>query len=188
MSKTLTFICLLIVSRLATANGAEFMHCYNFGCKSVAPVSFSEQQWQTLADIFSRPALSAWLEKQQIREAIALMEGFSGALTGTHQDKAGNYPGREIPGQQDCIDESTNTFQYLAALEQRDWLKWHKVEGKQQRSSLLIFRHWTAVIRELPSNDLYAVDSWYRDNGEKPFVQRLADWQYRDDFPSGLNP
>ncbi len=188
MIKPLIFICLLTVARLAFANTAEFMHCYDFGCKSVQPVTYSDQQWQTLGEIFSRPALSAWLEKQQIRQAIALMEEFSGAQAGTHLDKAGNYPGREIPGQQDCIDESTNTFQYLAALEKRDWLRWHKVEGKQRRASLLIFRHWTAVIRELPSNELYAVDSWYRDNGEKPFVQKLAEWRYRDDFPPGLNP
>ncbi len=188
MIRPLTFLCLLTLTRLASANSAEFMHCYDFGCKSVAPVNYSEQQWQALAEIFSRPALSAWLEKQQIREAIALMERFSGALAGTDQDKAGNYPGEEIPGQQDCIDESTNTMQYLAALEQRNWLQWHKVEGKQRRTTLLIFMHWTAVIRELPSNELYAVDSWYRDNGEKPFVQRLADWQYRDEFPISLNP
>ncbi len=49
--------------------------------------------------------------------AVAEMESISGKMSGTHHDKAGNYPGYDIIRQMDCIDESTNTFQCLLALE-----------------------------------------------------------------------
>ena len=188
MIRSLILFSLLSLGKPVLANNADFMHCYDFGCKSVQPVSFSPVQWQSLGEIFARPALSPWLEKQQIRAAVALMERFSGSQVGTERDKGGNYPGTDISHQQDCIDESTNTLQYLLALEQRDWLRWHEVEGKQRRVSWLIFIHWTAVIRDVHNDELYAVDSWYLDNGAKPYVQKLDDWRYRSAFPVALNP
>ena len=188
MIRALILLSLVSLGKPVLANTADFMHCYDFGCKSVQPVSFSPAQWQSLGEIFARPALSAWLEKQQIRAAVGLMEGYAGAQVGSDQDKGGNYPGADIHHQQDCIDESTNTYQYLLALEQRDWLRWHKVEGKQRRFTWLIFEHWSAVIRDIQSNELYVVDSWYLDNGEKPFVQKLDDWRYKNAFPVALNP
>ena len=141
MIRSLILFSLLSLGKPVLANNADFMHCYDFGCKSVLPVSFA------------RPELSPWLEKQQIRAAVALMERFSGSQAGTERDKGGNYPGTDISHQQDCIDESTNTFQYLLALEQRDWLRWHEVEGKQRRVSWLIFIHWTAVIRDVHNDE-----------------------------------
>ena len=163
------------------------MHCYNFSCKSTQFIRFSEQQWASIRDIFRYPALSAWLEKQRIRLAIALMETYSGDLVGTHQDKGGNYPGEEWPNQLDCIDESTNTLQYLHALAERNLLLWHEVAGKKRRIVWFV-SHWTALIREKANQQLYAVDSWYRDNGEPPYIQALADWQRDRSFTETLNP
>ena len=115
------------------------------------------------------------------------MEKISGELTDTHLDKGGNYPGSDIPGQMDCIDESTNTFQYLAALQEFDLMQWHQVDLKQRRI-VWFATHWTASIREIESGQRFAVDSWYRDNGELPYIQPIADWQRKRDFPSDLNP
>ncbi len=115
------------------------------------------------------------------------MEFFSGAISGTEKDKAGNYHEKEPLYQLDCIDESTNTMQYLNALEQKGWLHWHRVGGKQRRIRF-IWAHWTAVIEQLDNGEKYAVDSWYRDNGEPPYVQRLTEWQRRSRFPENLNP
>lgn len=165
----------------------EFVHCFDFGCKSYKSLSFSRHQWDNISMIFSKPALSAWLEKQQIRQAIALMEHYSGDISGTSQDKAGNYPGMDLPKQQDCIDESTNTLQFLRALESRRLLSWHKVIGKKRRI-VWIATHWTAVIAELDSGQQFAVDSWYRDNGQAPFIQPIKAWQRRASFDDLLNP
>lgn len=165
----------------------EFVHCFDFGCKSRRGMDFSADQWQHLGDLFTRPARDAAEEKQRIRTAIALMERFAGALTGTDADRGGNYPGVDLPRQQDCIDESTNTLQYLNALERRGWLTFHRVDLKQRRIVWFI-DHWTATIREIASGERYAVDSWFRDNGEPPYLQRLEDWKRGRDFPEALNP
>ena len=76
-------------------------------------------------------------------QAIALMERISGELSGTFRDKGGNYPGYDIDQQMDCIDESTNTFQYLSALEELNLLKWHRVDNKQRRIYWFIATHWS---------------------------------------------
>ena len=75
----------------------------------------------------------------------------------------------------DCIDESTNTFQYLLALQELDLLRWHRVDQKYRRI-VWFATHWTASIRETDSGRVIAVDSWYRDNGELPYLQPLNDW------------
>lgn len=171
----------------STVESGEFVHCYNFGCKSTENIDFSVQQWQRISELFGAPALSPWLEKQQIRHAVALMESFSGQLAGTADDRGGNYTGENLPRQQDCIDESTNTFQYLHALQKRGLLHWHDVAGKKRRI-VWFFTHWAAVIRDKISDQLFAVDSWYRDNGEPPYIQPLADWRWKKAFPNSLNP
>jgi hypothetical protein len=145
-----------------------------------------EAHWQQIRDLFADVGDSD-AEKQAIRRAVALMERISGELSGTHLDKGGNYPGSDIPRQMDCIDESTNTFQYLSALQELELLKWHSVDLKQRRMVWFI-THWTATIREIDSGRIYAVDSWYRDNGELPYLQPLPDWMRKRDFPSDFNP
>lgn len=164
-----------------------FMHCYDFGCKSTQELHFSEKHWHQIRAIFNPGKLGREQEKQAIRRAVALMERISGELSGTHLDKAGNYPGYDLARQMDCIDESTNTFQYLLALEELKLLKWHRVEQKQRRI-VWFATHWTATISEIDSNARFAVDSWYRDNGEMPYLQPLDDWRRKREFPAAYNP
>ncbi len=164
-----------------------FIHCYDFGCKSNQEIYYSKQQWVAIKKLFNAEDLTPDQEKQAIRKAIAMMESFSGEIVGTSLDKGGNYPGYEIIKQMDCIDESTNTFQYLNALKYFDLLKWHKVEPKKRRTRWF-FDHWTAVISENSTNQNFAVDSWYRDNGEPPYIQLLEDWQVKKPFPERYNP
>ena len=113
---------------------------------------------------------------------------FSGRLAGTDVDVGGNYPGYDdFVRQMDCIDESTNTFQYLSALEELDLLRWHRT-GLKQRRIVWFATHWTATIAEVDSGQLFAVDSWYLDNGELPYLQPIADWRRKRDFPASYNP
>jgi hypothetical protein len=180
---------ILLLYALSTPLAAApiFVHCYDFGCKSTQELRFNDAHWRDIKAIFKQSQLDPDEEKQAIRRAVALMERISGDLSGTHLDKAGNYPGYDLAGQMDCIDESTNTFQYLLALEQMNLLNWHRV-GLKQRRIVWFVTHWTATITEIGSNDSYAVDSWYRDNGELPFIQPLADWKRKRDFAPDFNP
>ena len=176
---------LLLCSPVSAA--PYFVHCYDFGCKSWMELHYGDEQWRTIRAIMQRGNIDAGAEKQAIRRAVAAMERFSGAIAGTDLDKAGNYPGSDLPGQMDCIDESTNTFQYLSALDELGLLKYHRVDIKQRRMVWFI-THWTATISELDGGRRFAVDSWYRDNGELPYIQPIEDWQRKRDFPADYNP
>lgn len=177
---------LLIVTTPAVAT-PYFVQCYDFGCKTTRELHYSESHWNQIRAIFSTGVVDGDTEKQAIRRAIATMERISGELSITHLDKGGNWPGSDILGQMDCIDESTNTLQYLRALEELKLLKWHRVDRKYRRIVWLM-THWTAAITEIGSQARFAVDSWYRDNGELPYIQPLEDWQRKLDFPSAYNP
>ena len=164
-----------------------FVQCFDFGCKTTQELHYSAQDWDEIKAIFTPASVDSAAEKQAIRKAVAAMERISGELSGTYRDKGGNYPGSDIIRQMDCIDESTNTFQYLVALEELNLLKWHRVDPKQRRI-VWFFTHWTATITEIDSEKRFVVDSWYRDNGELPYIQPLADWQRKRDFPVAYNP
>lgn len=182
------FLLLLLSVPAAVAFAAPyFVQCYDFGCKSTQELHFEPADWTEIRALFDDGVVDSETERQAIRRAVALMERISGELSGTHLDKAGNYPGYDLARQMDCIDESTNTYQYLLALQQLDLLKWHEVYPKQRRI-VWFATHWTASISEIGSEQVYAVDSWYRDNGEMPYIQPLEDWRRKRDFPVAYNP
>ena len=184
--KSVLLLIVLFYSLQALAE-PDFVHCYDFGCKSRQEINYQPRHWDELRTIFAGKQFDSSQEKQAIRKAIALMERISGELVGTSLDKGGNYPGYDIEKQQDCIDESTNTYQYLKSLENLDLLKWHRVAPKKRRI-VWFATHWTAVIADNQTDQLFAVDSWYRDNGEPPYIQKLEDWEDKEDFPFEYNP
>jgi hypothetical protein len=155
--------------------------CYGFECGTRQDVQLSSAQWSEIRGLFMPDASSAEHERNILRAAIAKMEDFTGALTGS-ADLGGNVAGSGLPKQMDCIDESTNTTAYINLLQQNDLLIWHDVAERRRRSKWIIDVHWTAVIREKSSGQYYAVDSWYLDNGKPPYIQRLEDWQAKKDF------
>ena len=100
-----------------------FVQCFDFGCKSTQELHYSARDWDEIRALFTPASVDSDTEKQAIRKAVATMERISGEISGTFRDKGGNYPGYDIIRQMDCIDESTNTFQYLVALEELKLLK-----------------------------------------------------------------
>jgi len=124
-------------------------------------------------------------ERQQLRQAIALLERETGAITGTWRDLGGNVAGAGQPGQLDCIAESKNTTTYLQLISDAGLLKWHVVEDRQKRNPLIFNVHWAAIIRDTRDDRRYAVDSWFLDNGEPPYVQPLEDWKSGRRFERG---
>jgi hypothetical protein len=78
----------------------------------------------------------------------------------------------------DCIDESINTTTYLRMLEREQLLRWHTVEDRATRGWFIRgWPHTTAVIRDRKTGELYAVDSWFEDNGEPPHIVPLDKWK-----------
>jgi len=172
-----TITALLIGIPVAVHAAPSFTVCYGFECGRQQQVSLTPSQWQGIRAIFTPPAADAGLERALIRRAIAQMETLAGASTGTWMDKGGNTAGSGQPKQMDCIDESTNTTTYLSLIQQDGLLQWHEVAERARRAKWILDVHWTAVIREKASGHFYAVDSWFLDNGEPPYIQRLEDWK-----------
>lgn len=155
----------------------RFTMCYHGTCADIAEVHLAKPQWQAIRALFT-PESTPAEERAAIRQAIAQLETMVGQLTGTEVDKAGTFEHLGEPGQLDCIDESTNTSFYLQMMANDRLLHWHSVEDRVTRGFFLFgWPHTTAVIRDTRSNERYAVDSWFLDNGQPPYILPLSQWE-----------
>jgi len=156
----------------------NFSICLHNTCRDIAFVSLSPQQWQQVTRLFTPAADSASQERVYIQQAIALLESFTGQQTLTHLDKAKNDLSKGIKGQLDCIDEATNTTIYLRLIAEAGLLKWHQQASRMTRG---IFSgnapHTTATLIETETQQRFAVDSWFKDNGQPPYIMPLAEWK-----------
>lgn len=156
--------------------------CYDYSCKSESQIDLTGVEWQQINQLFQQIIQTPQAERQTIAKAVALMEQLSGKVIGTYNDKARNA-GVGERGQMDCIDESRNTAAYIRLFEKKGWLKWHQIQGRVMRSHFFFDIHWTAVIKEKQSHQLYAVDSWFRANGKEPIILKLKDWKAKKEKP-----
>lgn len=156
---------------------SRFSICYHGTCEDVTEVQLNDEQWHSIQLQFADNH-SPQQERENIRRAIARMESMVGKITGTHVDKAMTLPHLGEEGQLDCIDESINTTFYLMMMANDGLLRWHEVETRKTRGFFLFgWPHTTAVIRERQSGRKFAVDSWFLDNGEPPYILPLEQWQ-----------
>lgn len=156
----------------------NFSLCYDHHCAALDTLSLAPQEWQSVSRLFARQSSNPAVERKQIAQAIARLEQISGGHTGTANDKGGDLKGLGQDGQMDCIDESINTTTYLRMLEGSGLMRWHTVEDRATRGWFLQgWPHTTAVIRDKRSGQLYAVDSWFLDNGKPPFILPLEKWK-----------
>jgi len=155
----------------------HFSMCHDHGCKTVEQLSLSDTQWQQIARHFLPVVLSAAQEREQIAEAIAEFEKIIGIKTNTSQDKAGLFAHMGSAGQLDCIDESTNSTTYLLIFQQAGLLKWHEPINPVTRGFFIFgWPHSSAAMKEKQSQIKYAVDSWFEDNGQRPHIIPLPQW------------
>lgn len=162
-------------------HGDTLPHCYNYGCQKTVQITLSEPEWLEIRAVMAPPTENAAAERNKIAAAIALFEQFVGAHAGTNHDKSGTFKGMGARHPQlDCIDESINTTIYLIALQDRGLLLHHTVGAPTTRTPLLSpvgWPHRTAVITDKEMGHLYAVDSWFHDNGTRPEIITLKQWK-----------
>jgi hypothetical protein len=149
--------------------------CYNYGCHAKALVDYSEEQLDSLRQLLAA-ARDAAAEREAISAAIGRLYGIAGEQTPVWRDRGGNYADGGENGRMDCIDHSTNTDIFLRLLQAHGWLRFHEVQAPLRRTTFIIAVHWTARIRERGTQQAYAVDSWYFDNGHAAAVLTLEDW------------
>lgn len=159
-----------------TAPPDRFAVCHGYSCTSQTVTGFSNVEWKRVSKPF--PAGTARDERHKIAAAIASMERIAGQKTGTDQDKGQAGMVKASTLQMDCIDETVNTTRYLEFLAKAGLLKFHEVAAPTHRGYLVDGRwpHNAAVIRDKATKILYVVDSFYRDNGQEPYIVLREDW------------
>ncbi|WP_286240680.1 hypothetical protein [Neptuniibacter halophilus] len=152
--------------------------CRNFGCSDRGTVRFSAEDMAQIRALFTPQSRSPEEERQRIANAIGLMETISGPQLNTVADLAKNdFALSNRSNQLDCIAESLNTSRYLLTLEQQGLLQFHRTGGNAHRGPLrLSAPHNSATIRQLSNQQGFAVDSWFRGNGEPAWVVPIEIW------------
>jgi len=160
----------------------RFSICYDHSCASVETVSLNEEEWRRATAPLSGGTKNAADERAAITDSIAIFEVIIGEHLGTSADRGGNLAGFGKPKQLDCIDESTNSNTYLHMLEQDGFFRYHTVADRSTRFGIFIgMPHTTAVIRDNDTGVRYAVDSWFFDNGQPPYIVELEAWKSGED-------
>lgn len=156
-----------------------FYHCHGYGCKIVSEIKLTDKDWQQIMRLFRPKAKNAETERAQIAKAVGLLERLVGPRDGTAHDVRGTF--RDTGDDQlDCVDESTNTTAILALLQNENLLTFHTVQAPTVRLPIIHAGRWphqTAVIRENKTGTLYAVDSWFQDNGHDADIIDLKTWK-----------
>ena len=154
----------------------ELQICYDFGCRSKETIRIEESEWQSIVGWFQPPAVTATIERKQIRQAIGWMEEIVGRYTPTYRDKALNLEhGGQFPGQMDCLDESHNIGHYLSVFESLGFLRHHGVVQPAYRRTIFD-DHWASQIEERATGTRFVVDGWFQDNGYLPLIEPTQEW------------
>ena len=159
---------------------AAFRECHGFACSSSSRVSLSRQEWGKVVAVFRPAPKDAKTERRRISQAVATMRMLVGSKTGTavhqwtHKD-SDILPNMSDPTQLDCIDESINTWTYMTMMERGGLLRFHQVAKLSNAGSLHNPRN-TAVLKEIKSDEHYAVDPSLVDAGVPPPVLPLTSW------------
>jgi hypothetical protein len=152
--------------------------CSRSGCSETSIVRLSRREWRQVADLFTPPPGNAAEERRTMARAVGLMERLVGPKNDTFADEARNaWKYGDRSHQLDCISESLNTTVFLELFQRQRLLRWHMVRYPAHRGILdLTIPHNTAVVEQTDNGDLYAVDSWFRANGEDAVVVPMAKW------------
>lgn len=164
----------------------SFTHCYNYGCAKRERLALPADTKSRIDTLFSTSSKSKEEEKSRIIQSLQILEKDIGEITGTKNDKRGTFRAYQNNSpeaksfQQDCIDESTNTTTYLSLLNQLEYLKFYTPAfpaNRQPFTSKAPWWHQTATIKDNETGDLYAVDTWFEDNGVAGYIVPLKEWK-----------
>lgn len=156
---------------------SNFDICHGGGCTYVSQVQISEAEWQQIGHVCD-VAESAEAERICISKAIGEFEKVIGAKTGTDTDRGGTFGNSAYHGQMDCNDEAINTTTYLKLLNQQGLIRFHEIQDIHRRGFFLNrWPHTTAVIGDKQTQQRYAVDAWFYDNGVPAVVVSFEQWK-----------
>ena len=158
---------------------SHFSVCYAHGCTRSAEIRLSGEEWNVVRQAFDLGSSDKAKERQSIAKAVGILEKIVGRRTGTDADIGGSFAGTFRQFQMDCIDEAVNTSTYLVMMKNEGLIRFHDLQEPARRGHLIWggWPHVAPVIVEMYSGEQYAVDSWFLDNGQPPFIIPLKQWK-----------
>lgn len=161
------------------AGGSDFEICHGFGCRMKSSAYLSSYDIARIKSTFGGPYKNPDAERQAIAKTVGVIEEIIGKQTGTSADKAGTY-NHSGNDQFDCVDESINTTNAMRLMDKLGLLRYNLVRKPIARTVLSSGRlgpHQTATVMEKETNDIYAIDSWFFDNGHAAVVVPIEPWK-----------
>lgn len=170
----------VLFAAVPQANAETFRVCHGYDCYYKTKVNLTATDLRHIQSLLRQGARSPTDERKALRQAVALFEERSTRAIGVRDKPRMQFGRARIKGQMDCVDESTNTDNFIRYLDSRGWLKYHRPVRKTTRGSFFDGRypHWTAVIEDNASMK-WAVDSWFEAGGGPPDIMPLSEWKRR---------
>ncbi len=161
----------------ANPTPASFSYCHSHGCEQRSRIALDAEEWKDAVwRLIPEPATAAE-ERQRLAWAAGDFERVVARKTGTSGDLGGSFSGFGKSGQLDCIDESLDMTLFLRLLDGQGLLRFHRPASPLTKGNLFdSWPHYTASMIEFESGQVYALDSWYFDNGEPALVLRSEVW------------
>ena len=167
----------------------KFAVCHGFGCSHATDVKLSEKQWSKVVRPLARKAKNPAAERANIAKAVALMEKEVQKTANLNPDLAQAQTFEKDQHQMDCLDETINTSRYIGFFADKGFLHYHEAGEPLHRGYFIdgLWPHNTASVQEKATGAVFAIDSYYSDNGKKVYVVAKQDWlnKWR---PEGLKP
>ena len=156
----------------------SFSVCHGFSCSYKTPVTLTEQDWQDILAPFAVRAENAAQEREQIAQSIGIMETKVQKIGQLNPDLGEATTFENDQDQMDCIDEAINTSHYLQYIESFDVLKFNEIANPIHRGYFVdaMWPHNSAAVREIETEERFAVDSYYFDNGTPASIVPIDVW------------
>lgn len=151
------WLTMLSSAAVASVSPARAEVCFDYGCSSEVGVRFDEDTMSRVKMLLGSPSDAA-AEREAVVRALGELYRVAGAQSPIHADRAGNLLDAGVGGRMDCIDHSTTTTRFLQLIEERAWLRFHRVRDPERRQRF-IFQHFSAVIEELEADLLASAHS-----------------------------
>ena len=153
--------------------------CFNWSCSSRSTVTFSRDEMASVASFVGQCSDASLYDRvQRLRIAVWQMEVLAQRrIPVLANDRGINDKDAHLEGRMDCVDNASNTTNYLHVLRELGRLSGWRIADPEVRNPVnLRLVHWTAVAVDEASGSRWSVDSWFRPNGHLPYVMPLAEW------------
>lgn len=153
--------------------------CFNWSCFSREIITFTPEDMATVSDHMAFCSGGSLHDRlQRVRIGIWRMEELAKKYVPVlANDQAINDQDADLDGRTDCVDNATNTTNFLRVLSDLSLLGDLTVVAPRVRDRFDFGAvHWTAVVVDGQNGEQWSVDSWFRPHGHLPFVMPLDSW------------